>query len=149
MNTKIATIVVLAAGLVVARLGRKQAAVPEDPRAVIYEMLNAAKAGDRPRYLEAFAQPMVATLEPTISANYLLDTSALIKGVACSDPLRITDGESSVQVQFIYEDRTDAQTFYLSRGDSGWKIARMEDAQRAKTLVPYGTPVRLTHRNPQ
>ena len=111
-------------------------------------MLNAGKAGDTPRYLASYSQPMAAALERTVSAQYLRDTNAPLKGVALSDPEPITGGEASVQVQFIYEDRTDAQIFYLSRGAAGWKIARTEDAERAKTLVPYGTPVRLARRAP-
>jgi hypothetical protein len=30
---------------------------------------------------------------------------------------------------------------YLERTPAGWKIARVDSAERIKTLVPYGTPV--------
>jgi hypothetical protein len=30
---------------------------------------------------------------------------------------------------------------YLEKEASGWKIARVDRAERVKTLVPYGTPL--------
>ena len=150
MKKRIATFLVLVAvALFVGWKARRQPAqaIPDDPRAVIYEMLNAGKGGDVKRYLASYAEPMAATLEKTVSAQYLREISDPVKGVALSDPRVISDVEMSFLVQFIYQDRTEAQTYYVTNGASGWRIARTEDAQREATLVPYGTPIRLARRN--
>jgi hypothetical protein len=46
-----------------------------------------------------------------------------------------------VRVEYVYQDRNEAQTMYLEKASSGWKITRVDGAERVKTLVPYGTPV--------
>ena len=148
MKKKIATFLVLAIALLVGWKARRQPTqtAADNPRAVIYEMINAGQSGDVQRYLSSYAEPMATTLEKTVSAQYLREISDPVKGVALSDPQKISDTETSIQVQFIYSDRTEAQTYYLSKGSGSWKITGTEDAQRATTLVPYGTPVRLARR---
>jgi hypothetical protein len=41
----------------------------------------------------------------------------------------------------VYRDRNEVQFVYLSRSSSGWKISRVDGAERIKTLVPFGTAV--------
>ena len=74
-------------------------------------------------------------------AKYLQDSNAAIKGVAISEPQALTDREVKVRVEYVYQDRNEAQTLYLEKAPGGWKIARVDGAERVKTLVPYGTPV--------
>jgi hypothetical protein len=75
-------------------------------------------------------------------AKYLRDSNAGLKGVAVSDPQEITDSEVKVRVEYVYQDRNEAQTMYLERTPKGWKISRMDADERIQTLVPYGMPVK-------
>jgi hypothetical protein len=124
-------------------------AIEQTSQAAIYGMLAAARAGDVKNYLASYTGPMEATLRRTLAettepafARYLRDSNAPVKGVAVSEPEKITDGEEKVRVEFIYQDRNEAQTMYLQKGPSGWKISRADSDERVKTLIPYGTPVK-------
>jgi len=67
--------------------------------------------------------------------------NSAIKGVAISDPQQTGDNAASVRVEYVYEERNEAQTVHLEKVNGIWKIARVDGAERIKTLVPYGTPV--------
>ena len=120
-------------------------ATPED---AIYGMLDAARKGDLQKYLAAYSGPMEASLRQSIAESsdsnfrqYLQDTNATLKGVAVMAP-EINDREAKARVEYVYQDRNEAQNMYLEKTATGWKITRVETAQRVKTLVPYGTPVK-------
>lgn len=121
----------------------------QDPQDTIYAMLGAARAGDTKAYLANFSGPMEAALRQTLAettepgfAKYLRDSHAAIKGVAIADPEKTTDSEAKVRVEYIYQDRNEAQVMYLEKGPRGWKILRADGDERVKTLIPYGTPVK-------
>ena len=125
---------------------QKVEATPED---AIYSMLDAARKGDVKKYLAAYSGSMEASLRQSIADSSeaafrqsLQDTNAALKGVAVLPPEKIGDREVKVRVEYVYQDRNEAQTMYLEKTTAGWKIAQVEAAQRVKTLVPYGTPVR-------
>ena len=152
-KAQIGTVVLLAAvvGIAIGKshLRRPSAPVPEGPQDVVYAMLNAARAGDVKSYLATYTGPMEAGLRQTVSetsaasfAQYLKTTAASIKGVATSDPENISDQEAKLRVEFIYQDRNEAQTMYLEKRSGAWKIARADAGERVPTLIPYGTPVK-------
>ena len=121
-------------------------ATPED---AIYNMLDAARNGDVKKYMAAYNPSMQTALRQSITDSsdigfrrYLQDTNATLKGVAVMPPEKTSDTEVKVRVEYVYQERNEAQTMYLEKSGSGWRIARVETAQRVKTLVPYGTPVR-------
>src|SRR5438128_4268600 len=166
MNTdkkaKVVTGVVLVAALGIV-VGRKsgwrmpevsdlapQAAAKAEPtpQDAIYSMLDAARLGDVKAYLASYSGQMATSLRQSLAettdagfAKYLKDSNAAIKGIAISEPQTITDREVKVRVEYVYQDRNEAQTMYLEKSPGGWKIARVDGAERVKTLVPYGTPV--------
>jgi hypothetical protein len=163
-KTQVATIVVLAAalGVVLAQKAnwklsdvkmsdvvQRAAPKPEpSPQDAIYAMLDAARAGDVKAYLASYTGQMDAALKQSLAetteggfAKYLTDSNAAVKGIAISEPQPLTDREVKVRVEYVYQDRNEAQTMYLEKGAAGWKIARVDSAERVKTLVPYGTPV--------
>jgi hypothetical protein len=41
----------------------------------------------------------------------------------------------------VYRDRNEAQIYYLQKTAAGWRIARQENTEGVKAVVPYGTPV--------
>jgi hypothetical protein len=157
-KVQIVTVLVLtvAAGIALGRkAGWRLPATPraatteQSPQAAIYAMLDAARAGDVKAYLASYTGPMEAALRQTIAettepvfAKYLQESNTSIKGVAISDPQKITDEVKKVRVEYVYQDRNEAQMIYLERGPGGWKISRSDSDERVKTLVPYGTPVK-------
>ncbi len=163
-KTQVATIAVLAAALGVV-LAQKSGWRPSSvkvadivlpaaakaepsPQDAIYAMLDAARAGDVQTYLASYTGEMAVALKQSLAettdagfAKYLKDTNAAVKGVAISESQAVTDREVKVRVEYVYQDRNEAQMMYLEKSSTGWKIARVDGAERVKTLVPYGTPV--------
>jgi Na+-transporting NADH:ubiquinone oxidoreductase subunit NqrC len=146
----VAVVLALLAALAARKMGWRlpEAKASQDPQDTIYAMLNAARSGDVKTYLAEFTGQMEASLRQSLAettesgfAKYLRDSNAAIKGVAVSDPQKVTDLEAKVRVEYVYQDRNEAQTMYLEKGPKGWKIARADNDERVKTLVPYGTPV--------
>jgi hypothetical protein len=142
-KAQVATLALLlaAAGLALVR-NRPSPSAAQEPQDTIYSMLNAAKAGDVKGYLASYTGQMEAALRQTLTANYLKDSHAAIKGVAVSDPQKIADQEAKVRVEYIYQDRNEVQMVYLEKGPDGWKISRVDSDERIRTLVPYGTPIK-------
>jgi hypothetical protein len=118
------------------------------PQDAIYAMLDAARQGDVKNYIASYTGQMEASLRQSIAettesgfAKYLKDQNASIKGIAIAEPQTLTDREVRVRVEYVYQERNEAQFMYLEKGPGGWKIARVDGSERVKTLVPYGTPV--------
>jgi len=128
------------------RMPPSAGATPQD---AVNAMLDAARDGDVKRYLAAYTGSIETALRHSVAESsdaqfrkYLLDTNAALKGVAVTAPeATASDREVKVRVEFVYQDRSEAQTMDLEKTASGWKIARVDSAERVKTLVPYGTPV--------
>ena len=152
-KARIATVIVLALalGLVVwKRSGWKpsmRSTAETTPQDAIYAMLDAARAGNVNKYLASYTGPMVDPLKQTISespdfSKYLRDSNAAIKGIAIQEPEVVSANEMKARVEYVFQDRNEVQFMYLQKTPAGWKIARVDSAERVKTLVPYGTPVR-------
>ena len=152
-KARILTFAALALALAVA-VGRKPFSRPSDsqpppgPQDAIYAMLGASRAGDVQAFLAAYAGAMRASLEQSVRetgkdpfSRYLKESNSAIKGVALADPQPLGDREASVRVEYVYQDRNEAQTMYLEKDAAGWKITRVDGTERVKTLIPYGTPV--------
>jgi hypothetical protein len=148
-KAQVATVVVflIALGIVLARK-TTQSAAERTPQDTVYAMLAAARAGDVNAYLSSYTGPMETALRQSLVeatesgfANYLKSSNASLKGVAVSDPEKINEQEAKVRVEYVYQDRNEAQMMYLEKGPNGWKIARADGDERVKTLVRYGTPI--------
>jgi hypothetical protein len=160
MNTnrrkaRILTIVVLACvigAVVVKRMRPYIAARPAvnqetAPQDAIYAMLDAAREGDVGRYIASYTGQMETSLRQAIAespdfSKYLKDSNAAIKGVAIADPQQVSNGEVKARVEYVFQDRNEVQFMFLEKTPRGWRIARVDSAERVKTLVPYGTPVK-------
>lgn len=152
-KTQVLTVAALALALAVA-IGRKQLssssapAQASNPQDTIYAMLDASRSGDVRRYLANYGGQMRAGLDQSVResgeerfSRYLKESNAAIKGVALSEPQALSSRESQVRVEYVYQDRNEAQTLYLENDGASWKITRVDATDRVKTLVPYGTPV--------
>jgi hypothetical protein len=129
-------------------LQRKKPASDPQPQDCIYSMLDAARSGNVAGYLGSYTGEMAGALRQSVRetgeaafAKYLRDTNASIKGLALQAPQAASGETVNVRVEYIYQDRNEAQTMVLQRDGGVWKIARVDGAERVKTLVPYGTPV--------
>ncbi|MFN7924411.1 MAG: hypothetical protein U0Q16_30185 [Bryobacteraceae bacterium] len=137
--TKIADIVPAAAA---------QPKADPTPQDAIYGMFDAAREGNVSGYLGFYTGQMEAALRQSIAeqgeaafAKYLRETNAPIKGIAITEPQKLTDAAVKARVEYVYQDRNEVQFFYLEKAGNEWKIARLDTTERVKTLVPYGTPV--------
>lgn len=121
----------------------------QGPQDAVHTMLAAAREGNVKVYLAAFTGQMETSLRQMLAettepgfARYLRDSNAAIKGVAVSDPQKLTDVEVKVRVEYVYQDRNETQIMYLERSPGGWRISRTAGDEQVKTLIPYGTPVK-------
>lgn len=156
-KAQIVTVVILAMGLGIAAyrkgsfqfrntvIAEKPSMTPQD---VVYAMLDAAREGDVRKYVALYTGQMESALKQVVSessesgfSKYLKDSNAAIKGVAVNEPAPVTDTEVKLRVEYVYQDRNEVQFMYLEKAGDKWRIARVDGAERAKTLVPYGTPV--------
>ena len=154
-QAQIVTIALLLAviGIVIVRKTGLRASIPQitqrsepTPQDTIYAMLDAARAGDVKKYLTNYTGQMELSLKQAISesadfSKYLKDANAAIKGIAVQEPQMLSDREAKARVEYVYQDRNEAQFMYLEKTPGGWKIARVDSSERVKTLIPYGTPV--------
>jgi hypothetical protein len=151
-TTQLVTVLVLVAALGIGlarKAGWRTTKAPPEPQDAVYAMLAAARTGDVKAYLACYTGQLQATLRQAVKestepgfAKYLRDTHAAVKGVAVSDPRKIGEQETTVRVEYIYQDRNEAQIVSLEKGPAGWKIARTDSADRVPALIPYGTPVK-------
>ena len=155
-KTHVATIAALLLALAIAlaqkdgwRMLRPAPKEPPSPQDAIYGMLAAARAGNVAAYLSSYTGALEASLQesvrestPAAFSQYLRDSHAAIRGVAVSEPQAIGESAVSVRVEYVFQERNEAQTMQLERVRGEWRIARVDGAERVKTLVPYGTPVR-------
>jgi hypothetical protein len=151
--TQLVTVVLLAGLLGIALLRNRAGktsivAADPTPEDTIYAMLDSARAGNASAYLDHYTGQMKQTLKQLINeqsqskfADDLKKSNAEMKGVALSPSEPGVDGTVKVRVEYVYSDRNEAQLFYLRKEGNTWKIYQVDGASRAKTLVPYGTPV--------
>lgn len=125
-----------------------QPAADPTPQDAIYAMLDAARQGNVPAYLSHYTGQMESSLRQAVAeqgesafGQYLKETNAAVKGIAINEPQVLTDREVKARVEYVYQDRNEIQFFYLEKQGKNWRIARLDTAERIKTLIPYGTPV--------
>jgi len=147
------TALLLAVGIAVGLkndwLLRRSAKSPAVPQDTIYGMLDAARSGNVAVYLSSYTGALQASLREAVRestekgfAKYLQDSNVAIKGVAVSEPQQVSESVVSVRVEYVYQDRNEAQNLRLEKVNGEWRIAAVDGAERVKTLVPYGTPVK-------
>jgi hypothetical protein len=118
------------------------------PQDAVYAMLDAAREGNISAYLNAYTGKVAESLRQALAestadnfARYLKQLNASVKGIAIAEPEPLTERETKVRVEYVYQDRNEAQVLYLEKLPDGWKIARVDGAERVPTVIPYGTPV--------
>ena len=118
------------------------------PQDAIYAMLDASRTGDIHAYLANYGGQLRSAIEQSFResgeerfSRYLKESNSAIKGIAISEPQQISNREAAVRVEYIYQDRNEAQTMRLEQEGGVWRITGVDATDRIKTLIPYGTPV--------
>jgi hypothetical protein len=155
-KAQITTVLILAAALVLvaaARSGWRPAAIirsatPVTPQDTVYRMLDAAREGNVRVYLSCYTGAMETSLRQIVKekgegslAGYIRAFNASVKGVAIQEPQTVAENEVRLRVEFVYGDRNEAQIYYLQRAAGEWRIARQENTEGVRAIVPYGTQV--------
>jgi hypothetical protein len=111
-------------------------------------MLDAARQGDVNAYLASFSGAPETELRRAISdstpgsfAMYLRNTNSALKGVAVTAPETLGSNHVKVRVEYVYQDRNEAQIMRLEKLGSGWKIVDAGSSDRVRTPLQYGSLV--------
>jgi hypothetical protein len=118
------------------------------PDEAIYNMLDAARAGNAKSYLDSFADPMRAQIEQVVKesskdkfAAYLVSQNSAFQSVAITVTSEASDHEALAKVEYVYSDRNEVQYMHLNKVQGQWKITEVSGSQPIKTLIPFGTAV--------
>jgi hypothetical protein len=116
------------------------------PESVIWRMSDAARAGDVQAYLNCFDGELRRNLEKTAAemgepkfGAYLKRLNEEITGIAVSDLDLTGEAGAKLRVEFVYRGKNEAQLHHLVLRDGAWKIDRVDESERIKTLIPYGS----------
>ncbi len=120
----------------------KTAATPED---VVWRMSDATRDGDVQAYLDCFSGALKQNLQKTAAdmgeaqfSQYLKELNDEVTGIAVSDLEQANEGTATVNVEFVFRGRNEAQKHSFELVSGAWKITQIDGAQQIKTLIPYG-----------
>jgi hypothetical protein len=114
------------------------------PESVIWRMSDATRAGDVEAYFNCFDGELRRNLTKTAAemgeqkfGEYLKRLNEEITGIALSDLKLTGEAGANLRVEFVYRGKNEAQRHYLVLRDGAWKIDRVDESERIKTLIPY------------
>ena len=144
---------ILQIGLVAALVGaalllRGGDRLPARPEDTIAAFFDAARDGNVRVYVQLATGDLRKSLEQlrkeqgaeTFQAN-LRRTNDGIMGQAVRELPGAPTGTAAYEVELIFTDRNEVQTFRLEQRGSGWAIASIEVARVYQPEIRYGTPV--------
>ena len=142
---QIGLIVGLVAAALLLRDGGQLPATPEEAIAAFFD---AARDGNTRAYLQLTTGDLRQSLDQlrrqqggeTFQAN-LQRTNDGIVGQAVRELPGAPTGMATYEVELIFKDRNEVQTFRLEQSGSGWAIASIEVARVYQPEIAYGTPV--------
>jgi len=141
--------IALIAGLVTAALlMRSGDQLPATPEETIAAFFDAARDGNSRTYLRLTTGELRKSLDQlrkqqgaeTFQAN-LKRTNDGIVGQAVRELPDAPTGTAAYEIELIFKDRNEVQTFRLEQTGTGWAIASIDVARVYQPEIPYGTPV--------
>lgn len=122
--------------------------LPQTPEDTIAKFFDAARDGNTRDYLRLTAGDLRRSLDQlrkqqgteAFRAN-LQRTNEGIMGQAVRELPGAPTGTAAYEVELIFADRNEVQTFRLEQMGSGWAIASIEVARVYQPEIAYGTPV--------
>lgn len=119
--------------------------IASNPESVIWRMSDASRAGEVETYLNCFDGELRRNLEKTVAemgerqfGDYLKRLNEEITGIAVSDLKLTGEAGADLRVEFVYRGKNEAQQHHLVLRDGAWRIDRVDESERIKTLIPYG-----------
>jgi hypothetical protein len=116
-----------------------------NPESVVWRMSDATRAGEVDAYLNCFDGKLRQNMEKTVAemgerqfSDYLQRLNEEITGIAVSDLKLTGEAGADLRVEFVYRGKNEAQQHHLVLRDGVWKIDRVDESERIKTLIPYG-----------
>jgi hypothetical protein len=116
-----------------------------DAKAAVWCVADASRAGDVRAYLNCFDATLRQNLEKTAAemgeqkfGEYLKRLNEEITGIAVSDVELTGPDTAKLRVEFVSRGKNEAQQHHLKLSNGIWKIDSVDEAERIKTLIPYG-----------
>lgn len=142
---QIGVLAALVAAALVLRGGRR---LPDQPQDAVNAFFNAARDGDVQAYLRLTTGQLRTSLEQLrrqqgaeVFRENMQRSLDGIKGQAVRKLPQSPVGAAAFEVELIFSDRNEVQTFVLEPVGAGWAIASIEAARVYRPEIPYGTPV--------
>jgi len=143
---RVSAAAMLIAGLMAAGCGKSPAETT--PAGRVHAMARHSSEGKVNEYIDCFTGQLRADLEqtrdqmkPEAFAELLRRRSAPVRGIAISEQTQPDENTARMKVEWIFEDRNEAQYFTLVKVNGDWKISDMSNSQYNKPEIPYGTRV--------
>lgn len=117
---------------------------PEKNEDIIWKMLSSAKLGNTQQYLDCFTGKSLRALEKaneekgeTDFQDYIQQNAQAIKGVSIINKEQKNSLKTVFDVEIVYADRNEYQTFSLQKAQEGWKINEISKSVNVKQPIPY------------
>ena len=148
MKKSVLQLALIAVLVAAAFLLRGRSRLPQTPEETIASFFDAATEGNDRAYLALTAGPLRRSLDQlrrqqgaeAFRAN-LRSTNNGLLGQAVQKLPQAASGTVGCQVDLVFADRQETQTFWLVEKSGGWAIESIETAQVSQPEIPYGTPV--------
>lgn len=142
-------------GRPVAESGVASAVDPSgSPEALIRALLENARAGNVPAYLDAFAGPIRSRIAREVEekgrdafAGDLRRAAGARKGHAVFAPEPDGPDATRIVVESVYPDRNERQTYRLERTADGWRVVEVETVRGRTPAARFGAAA--TYREPE
>lgn len=117
---------------------------PEKNEDIIWKMLSSAKLGNTQQYLDCFTGKSLRALQKaneekgkTVFRDYIQQNAQAVKGVSIISKEQKNSLKTVFDVEIVYADRNEYQTFSLQKGQEGWKINEISKSVITKQPIPY------------
>ncbi|GAB6167395.1 hypothetical protein JCM19992_33950 [Thermostilla marina] len=141
-------IALVAALIVLAVVLQRRNRLPDSPERAVTAFFDAAEAGDDSAYLRLTDGELKNRLEATrreqgadAFRRALKQTAQGLKALNMIRAPESSEERVVLDVDLVYEDRSERQRFTLEKRSGGWIITALESAEYYQPEIPYGTPV--------
>jgi len=148
MKKWILQITLVAALVAAALLMRGGPALPVTPEETIAGFFDAARDGDAKTYLRHTSGNLRRALRQLQkeqgTAGFSRDMQRSLDGIVGQAVKRLPQAPAAMaafEVELVFTDRNEVQTFLLEQVGSGWAICLIETARVYQPEIAYGTPV--------
>jgi hypothetical protein len=117
---------------------------PEKNEDIIWKMFSSAKLGNTQQYLDCFTGKSLRSLQTAneekgepVFRDYIQQNAQAIKGVSIINKEQKNSLKTVFDVEIVYADRNEYQTFSLQKAKKGWKINEISKSVNVKQPIPY------------